>query len=115
MAQLLLEKGADLNMRSVYDQQSTLYYAAKNGHIAVVQWLLDLGATTESPRIVQRSITASLVGDVDWDESYVDSASHAAIAMGHHRLLKLLIARQVPIRQDQWEDALGHAAFRGDL
>lgn len=113
MVQLLLRKGADVNAGLGYISETALYEASKNGHAAVVECLLDVGARPHTPPNLLISLNHLLVGDIGYDELRVESAPHAAITGGHGEVVKILISKRVPIIQDQWEESFGHAAFRG--
>lgn len=72
MADLFLEKGANVNSRDILRRATRLFKAAKNGQAAMVKLLLDKGA--DHPII---------------DEYYLTPLS-MAVEMGHRAIIKLL-------------------------
>ena len=49
--QLLISHGADVNLRGGCDGWTPIFYAAMAGHSVLVEFLLEVGASTEVGRV----------------------------------------------------------------
>ena len=77
IAQLLYERGADVDVQDIYNR-TPLYYALSTGHLGIVQWLLNRGA---NPNVVD-----------EWDG---DTPLHFAAFYGQAEVSRLLLQYQV--------------------
>ncbi|XP_065646900.1 uncharacterized protein LOC124812268 [Hydra vulgaris] len=92
MVSFLIENGADINSKTYGEQQTAIYYAAKNGAVESLKVLLEHGANIEDKDYKQRtplqiaaeldrSVTAKLLIDNGADASVYDSSMMTAMVL----------------------------------
>lgn len=109
---LLIKKGADINVRNDYSQETPLMYAAQQGHLDVVKILLANGASPDLEPINSEGalIRATTMGHLDVVEELIRNganinqtgkldrtALHYAASFGYYYITDMLLYYQADI------------------
>lgn len=81
IAQILLDKGADINQRSEFDNTIALHHAAANGHGEMVKFLVDHNCTIDHQDKLGRTalMEAAEIGDVGIVEYLLEKGAEATV------------------------------------
>ena len=127
MVKLLLQKGADINVKERYLKWSPLHLATFNNHVNIVEFLLQNGASIDqdygyfldkAAREGNEDLTKLVLNDVPMIENpnFLDFALLVAAQAGHVNIIKMLIERGANVNcYDNGGTALHYSAQNGHI